>query len=234
MQEDPQPTSPATSCVAAASTEQRAVSPSSAPRPVGHRPILAPLSSATYKIQFTASRAFMDKLRQAQELMRRRVPDGDPAAILEPALDLLIDDVRKERFAVGRKPRRAVDQTNERLSGPQVQDSRPSRHIPDAIKREVFERDEGRCTFVDDTGRRCADTVTVEFDHIEGFARNPRHDPSSMRLLCRAHNLDAAERMYGKDFIDRKRGASIVRPGADSQTELLLESAIRRSDSPVP
>lgn len=34
-------------------------------------------------------------------------------------------------------------------------DSRPSRHIPRAIRRQVFERDGGRCTFVgEDGGRR--------------------------------------------------------------------------------
>jgi len=30
----------------------------------------------TFKIQFTASRGFRDKLRQAQDLLRHRVPDG--------------------------------------------------------------------------------------------------------------------------------------------------------------
>src|SRR5438105_10647990 len=78
------------------------------PTPETHRPVIAPLSAETYKVQFTASRAFRDKLRQAQDLLRHRVPDGDPAAIFEKALDLLIERVKKERFGVGRKPRKTA------------------------------------------------------------------------------------------------------------------------------
>jgi hypothetical protein len=35
--------------------------------------------------------------------MRHRVPDGDLATIVDRALDLLIEGVKKERFATGRK-----------------------------------------------------------------------------------------------------------------------------------
>src|SRR5882672_4422336 len=99
---------------------------------LSRRAVVAPLTEETYKVQFTASRAFRDKLRQAQDLLRHRVPDGDLAAILERALDVLIDDVKKERFAVGRKARQAPKE-----------EVGSSRHIPDAIKRAVYERDEG-------------------------------------------------------------------------------------------
>ena len=105
---------------------------------LARRAVLAPLTEETFKIQFTASRALRDKLRQAQDLLRHRVPDGDLAAVLERALDLLIEDVKKERFAVGRKARQA---RKEEVGG--------SRHIPDPIKRAVYERDGGCCTFAD-------------------------------------------------------------------------------------
>jgi 5-methylcytosine-specific restriction endonuclease McrA len=179
--------------------------------------VIAPLSEATFKIQFTASRAFRDKLRQAQDLLRHRLPDGDPALILESALDLLIEQVKKERFATGRKARQTP---TERADGP------ASRHIPDAIKREVFERDEERCTFVDPTGRRCGETAFPEFDHIDGFARDPVHRADRIRLLCRAHNQHAAEKMYGREFMERKRTSNrAIRPGADNQQQLLFDPA---------
>ena len=40
-----------------------------------------------------------------QDLLRHRIPDGNIATVMETALDLLIEQVTKERFAVGRKPR---------------------------------------------------------------------------------------------------------------------------------
>ncbi len=85
------------------------------------RPIVGPLSEGTFKIQFTAGRAFRDKLREAQDLLRHRVPEGDLATIFDRALDLLIEEVKKERFAAGRKPRKA---SSEDAGKP------PSRHIP--------------------------------------------------------------------------------------------------------
>jgi hypothetical protein len=186
--------------------------------PPANRAVVAPLSEATFKVQFTASRAFRDKLRQAQDLLRHRMPDGDLAAILENALDLLIARVQKERFAAGRKTR---------TSSVSNSSAAATRHVPDAMKREVYERDGGRCTFVDGRGRRCAETGNIEIDHLDGFARTRVHSADRMRLLCRAHNQHAAEKMYGRDFMERKRAASSpsIRPGADPHPDLFSEAA---------
>jgi hypothetical protein len=64
------------------------------------RPRIEPLSAARYKVQFTANEQLVGKLRQAQELLRRQLPDGDPAVIFERALDLLIESLMKKRFAL--------------------------------------------------------------------------------------------------------------------------------------
>jgi hypothetical protein len=175
--------------------------PASAParRRGDHRANVTPLAEETYKFQFTASRACHDKFRRAQELLRHRVPDGDAAVIFEKALDLLIEQVRKERFGIGRKPRQASGDAGDALS---------SRHIPAAVKREVYERDGGRCTFTDEHGHRCGETGSLEFDHRDGFARIPVHRTDRIRLLCRAHNQHAAETMYGRAFMERARASA--------------------------
>lgn len=171
--------------------------PPSRPAPPVRPGTVEPLSAEQYKVQFTASRELSEKLRTAQDLLRHQVPDGSLAEIVGRALDLLISEVKKERFAVGRTPRRTTPE------------SRPgSRHIPDAIKREVYERDDGQCTFVDDRGHRCAERGWLEFDHIEGFARNPTHSVASLRLRCRAHNQHAADRLYGRQFMEEHRAGS--------------------------
>ena len=179
-----------------------------APRRDERRAAIAPLSEETFKFQFTASRACHEKFRQAQDLLRHRVPKGDVATIFEKALDLLIEQVKKERFGKGRKPRQVPTEDAEASS---------SRHIPDAIKREVYERDGGRCTFTDENGRRCADKGALEFDHLDGFARTHLHRADRIRLLCRAHNQHAAEQMYGRAFMERAR-ASVGRLAADPGT----------------
>jgi hypothetical protein len=170
--------------------------PFAPPRRDERRPVVAPLAEDTFKFQFTASRACHDKFRQAQDLLRHRIPDGDVGAIFEKALDMLIEQVKKERFATGRKARNVPTADA---------DASSSRHIPDVIKREVYERDGGRCTFTDEHGRRCGETGALEFDHRDGFARTHLHRADRIRLLCRAHNQHAAEQMYGRAFMERAR-----------------------------
>ena len=121
------------------------------------------------------------------------------------------EDVACQRMAVARAARRLpgildslrsgrVHMTGLRLLAPHLN------HIPDAIKRVVFERDAGRCTFTDELGRRCPEAGALEFDHVDGFARTHVHRAEDIRLLCRAHNQHAAEQMYGRAFMERARG----------------------------
>ena len=156
---------------------------------------IVPVAEASYKVQFSISREFRDEIREAQDLLRHRMPDGDLATIFRAALEMLVASVKKERFAVGRKPRGPAETSVETTS----------RHVPDAIKRAVHERDSGRCTFVDERGKRCDETGMLEIDHVEGFARTHRHDVNALRLLCRAHNQHAADRMYGRGFMEAAR-----------------------------
>ena len=65
------------------------------------RPRIEPLAPERYKVQFTAGAELASKLRQAQELLRHQVPDGDLAAIIELGLDRLIESQLKKRFAIG-------------------------------------------------------------------------------------------------------------------------------------
>jgi len=202
-----------------------------APSREERRPVIAPLSADTFKIKFTGSRAFRDKLRQAQDLLRHRIPNGDLEQIFEKGLDLLIAKVLKERFAVGRKPRR------ESAPRPIVS---ASHEPPDPMKREVYERDGGRCAFVDERGNRCPETGRLEFDHLEGYAQTHVHDVKTSRLLCRVHNQLLAEQLYGRTFMERLRkdrkqakafalGAALhaeetpprTRPGTSAQQRLL-------------
>ena len=81
----------------------------------------------------------------------------------------------------------------------------PSRHIPAPIRRAVYQRAGGRCEFVDEKGRRCAERGCLESDHVDGFARTRMHSVDVVRLLCRGHNAHAAEQLYGRVYMERVR-----------------------------
>ena len=67
----------ATSPIAAAASEPV---PSILTPPPTPRPIIEPTSPERYRVQFTVGKDTHDKLRRLQALLRREIPNGDPAA----------------------------------------------------------------------------------------------------------------------------------------------------------
>lgn len=151
---------------------------------------IEPLSADRFLVKLTVSRALRDKLELARDLMSHANPDGDLSVILERAVDLFIADLEKKRKGSATRP---------------LQRQRPARdaHVTSRARREVVARDGWRCSFVADNGRRCDARAFLEFDHEtpRGCGGDSRSD--NLRLLCRAHNRLAAERVYGREHVDR-------------------------------
>lgn len=145
--------------------------------PPSRRPIVAPLSEAHYKLQVTISAASRERLKHIQDLMRHTIPNGDPAAIVERALELLHDDLLKKKAAGVARPRSTA-----RAAGP------AGRHIPSSVKREVWRRDQGRCAFVSPDGHRCDNEGFVEYHHVDAYWLGGDATAVNIELRCRAHN----------------------------------------------
>jgi len=77
--------------------------PTLVPEPAAspHRPavVVKPIAPERYRIQFTVSAETHAKLRRAQDLLRHRVPSGDPAGIFDVALSVLVEQI--ERTTLG-------------------------------------------------------------------------------------------------------------------------------------
>ncbi len=82
------------------------------------------------------------------------------------------------------------------------------RKIPEAIKRAVFRRSEGRCQHLLPDGSRCGATRMVEIDHIEPIARSGGDEAANLTLVCREHNQYRARLMMGDRTMDRFRSES--------------------------
>lgn len=175
---------------------------------------MIPLSAERHEIRFTASQRVRDMVEQARDLRRHRYPGGDLEPLFERALELLIAEEQKRRFALTRQPRSA---TKSARRSPQANESGPhSRHIPNAVRRVVWERDEGRCCFRRATGERCSARSLLEFHHVVPFARAGAHTAENIVLLCRAHNGLCAERDYSREFVEAQ--ASRARLASTSRT----------------
>ena len=160
------------------------------------RPRVTALSPERFGLQLTMSQSTHDKLRHAQELLSHQIPSGDVADVFDRALDALIEKLEKRKFAWARRPR------------PSKRPSDNPRQIPACVRRAVWERDHGQCTFVSEAGRRCQARTLLEFDHVDEVARGGRASVAGIWLRCRAHNQYGAERTFGSEFMRRKREAA--------------------------
>jgi 5-methylcytosine-specific restriction endonuclease McrA len=86
-----------------------------------------------------------------------------------------------------------------------------SRHIPAAVRRQVWRRDGGRCTFLDARGVRCRATRAIEFHYEHPYALGGLHSAENITLRCRSHNELAAERDFGRELVRAMKHARDVR-----------------------
>jgi hypothetical protein len=163
------------------------------------RAVLTPIAPLRYKVQFTAGAELHDKLVRAQALLRRQIPDGDLAAVVDRAMSTLLRELERAKFAATPSPRKRAAE---------VDPTPRSRHIPDPIRREVWQRDGGQCTFRDKHGRRCPARERLEFHHEDPFGRGGDHGLACVRLLCSAHNGFQAELDYGAAFMAARRAGA--------------------------
>jgi hypothetical protein len=136
-------------------------------------------------VQFTVGKETHEKLRFAQDMLRREIPDGDPGAIFDRALNLLLEEVARKKMAATAAP------------GPDRITAPGSRHIPAAVKRAVWFRDRGQCAFVSPQGRRCKERSFLELHHIQPFALGGEATTGNIALRCSRHNAHEAERVFG-------------------------------------
>ncbi len=176
-----------------------------APAPRPDRGTVAPLREDRFRVQFTASAELRDKLRRAEELLgpvrAGAGAGGDIALVVERALDQLIEVLEKRRFAKTSRPQK---KKRPRKPG--------TRYVPRQVRREVAERDGGRCTFVDKAGRRCEERRALELHHKHAFALGGAATTGNMALICRSHNALEAERDFGSEHMERARRSKEAAP----------------------
>jgi hypothetical protein len=229
-------------------------------------PITAPQQ---YRMQFTTSEEHVRLVERAKALLARTAPGCSLGELHQRAMQLLVAQLEKAKFAVTERsqtaepqraptesgltsqarelrvdPKTPIEVTNETLADqgattmrrqpprggatlgceaeppandgsvspsafrPAQQNRAPRwrcRHVPAAVKREVFLRDTGRCNYVDERGERCRETRYLELHHLQPFARGGQHVATNLALRCAAHNALAAEEDFGTASIEHQR-----------------------------
>jgi hypothetical protein len=190
--------------------------PLTAPPPTSFTPLATPLSVDRYRITFTASGAIRDKLELARDMLGHAVPSGDPAAIIDRALTVLLEDLASRKFAATDEPRRGRGAAGQ------------SRHILAGVKRAVWIRDLGRCAFVGRNGRRCGERHRLEFHHLMPFAEGGQATVENIALRCRAHNQYEDDVHYGPKPAEDAVRESIATYRVDRRTNWVRTQLTQR------
>jgi hypothetical protein len=177
---------------------------------------MMPLAPQRYGLQATVDQETHDLLQEAQALMSHQIQAGEIAQVLKSALKLLVPHLRKQKFAATTCPHPAARGSAKANGG---DGANATRHIPAAVKRAVWERDGGQCTFVSDAGHRCEARTLLELDHIEPVARGGKATTENIRLRCRGHNQYTAECAFGAGFMSDKRAEAQARAKTRNQAK---------------
>jgi 5-methylcytosine-specific restriction endonuclease McrA len=153
-----------------------------------------------FRVQFTATEEYVGSMNEALDLLSHEMSSRDIAEVHARAMQALVAELRKTKRAETDRPRPTTPRRRV------THDANRSRHIPAEVRRQVWTRDRARCGYVDDDGRRCAETARLELHHLVPYANGGAHDSENIELRCKSHNALAAEQDFGREHMARMSG----------------------------
>ncbi|HET9551857.1 MAG TPA: HNH endonuclease signature motif containing protein [Anaeromyxobacteraceae bacterium] len=178
-----------------------------APAPTA-RPTVCPVAADTWSLRVTVDVAFKEELDRLTELLSHKVPGGELSAVLREAVKCAIEKHGKRRGAVEPERKRAKKMAQKKAPASPSSAAPPSPRrepISAEVRRQVWKRDEGQCTWVSPDGRRCGSRWRLQLDHIEAAALGGPSTVDNLRLTCARHNRLHAEQTFGRAFMDQFR-----------------------------
>jgi 5-methylcytosine-specific restriction endonuclease McrA len=160
--------------------------------PAGPPEYVELLTRQLRRLNVTVSADFMMELEQARAALSHQIPDGDFERVVREGFKLILERQRKRKALTERGHAQSAHQPK-------------GRHIPAAVRRQVWKRDGGRCTWEMGDGKPCGSTHRLEFDHGREFSLGGESTVDNVRLLCRKHNVMKAEERFGREFMGRFR-----------------------------
>jgi hypothetical protein len=142
------------------------------------------VSAEMVELKLTIPTELKDKLDQLRLQFSHVNPEMSYIALLEHLCDKALPKVKPQSSAT---------------AAPEVKVEPQGRHIPAAMKREVWERDDGCCSYKDaNTGKRCGSKFQLQYDHIEPYALGGRTELENLRILCAQHNRRRSTKTYAR------------------------------------
>jgi 5-methylcytosine-specific restriction endonuclease McrA len=165
-------------------------------------------------------------LEKLKNLLAHQNPTGSYGNLLGIISDLALDKVDPERIEARiqkRKEKAAqTPKASEQASSEKCENSKAnhaptppeeeapapkeslkpsnSRYLSPAIRRQVYLRDKGRCSFRDPvSGRVCGSSFQTQIEHVVPISLGGTSELGLLKILCRSHNLWTGIEKLGKD-----------------------------------
>jgi hypothetical protein len=156
--------------------------------PLQHE-VVKPLTPELRRLNVTVTADFIDELEQVRVALSHQCPDGTFEQVVREAFKLVLERDRRRKSLTERpRPQSETPGANDR-------------YVPAAVKRTVWKRDQGRCTWPMGDGKVCGSRHRLEFDHDLEVALGGKPTIGNVRLLCKSHNLMKAEQRFGRAFM---------------------------------
>ena len=169
---------------------------------------IAPIAPGRYELVAVIGQEAHDQLMGSKDLLGHAIPSGALVEVLQRAIALQHEHLRKRRCAATDRPRTTGN-------GATPRPARHPRQIPAAVCRAVWERDGERCAYVSADGHRCEVRSTLELHHIVPVARGGLSTVENLRVLCRTHNQHVADCEFGKEQVRARREIAQRRRAAE-------------------
>src|SRR5262249_29402194 len=140
----------------------RALSTTTAPPLARSR--IEPISDEFHVLRITVSREFVADLEAAKAALSHQIPDGRLEKILHECLRRALRELGKRQVGSG------------------------ARYVPAAVRKQVWSRDGGACSFEGTDGHRCGSRHQLQLHHLVPFAKGGPATVENLKLVCARHN----------------------------------------------
>ncbi len=165
---------------------------------------LRPLTKTQSELKLLVDEDFLRELEELRGFLAAKHPKASIKELLAYALSHTLKNIKP-------KAPKAIQVVNSALKAkaPEVKQdlnkktsNKNSRYISVQVKREVWQRDKGRCTFVNPLSKKCCSSKHgLELDHVHPHALGGETTIENLRLRCRTHNQLLALQSFGQQHM---------------------------------
>ena len=162
--------------------------------PLKVQEVVRPQKDESVRLEITFTKEQFEELKKAKNLLSHISHSGSWAEIISVmARKFNHSKLGKSNLVKTDSATEVRDLKSEKISSPSPLLRRP--YIPVSLKRKLYTGAQGCCQYQSPDGNRCGSQFQIQIDHVTPVALGGETSFENLRLLCRTHNLLAAQQL---------------------------------------